>query len=243
MNKKRKVEINTKLASIYIEEMFPSNGQYPDIIEKQFQFRKNNIFSNENLIAIADMGEAIWWNRPQIENTDQAWGIHSDGLPCCNLPIFLGKNMVWKSEYNVLLNKHNIPTIIQIKFDKELTENEWNEIKKMSFSVISRTLLRLGVVETDLCVINNDLLLRGKKFSGSEQIIKRDLNIFTECLFVTLKYSEEKELFDKLTCGKVSATALKQITGLIDEYPEITKEKFLEIYCEEFKKYLEELNF
>lgn len=236
MNTKRKLEIPTTVATIYVEDMHPTANKYPDIIENQFQFRKNNKFTGENVVVIADMGEAIWWNRPQIENTDAAWG-WMGSMPCCNLPIFLGKNKVWKSDYNVLLNKNNIPTIIQIKFNHELTSEEMHKLTKMSVSIITNTLLRLGVSEKDLCVINNDLLLRGKKFVGIEQV-PADKNIYTECLFITLKYREEKELFDQLTSGKAGSQALKKITGLIDEYENITKENFLAIYCEEFKNYL-----
>lgn len=238
MQTKRNLEIDTKVATIYVEDMHPSEGKYPDIIENQFQFRKNNVFTGTNVVAIANMGEAIWWNRPQIEDTSAAWGWGSDGLPCCNLPIFLGKNKVWKSAYNVLLNKNNIPTIVQIKFEHILTDDEFKRLGRMSFDVIKNTLIQLGVPEKDLCIINNDLLLRGKKFVGSEQVCKED--IYTECLFITLKYQEEKEIFDKLTSGKVGATANRQITGLIDEYETFTKEEFLKIYCEEFKKYLDQ---
>lgn len=239
-NTKRKIEIQTAIATIYVEDMHPSINKFPDIIENQFQFRKYNKFTGENVIAIADMGEAIWWNRPQIEDTSAAWG-WQDNIPCCNLPIFLGKNKVWKSNYNVLLNKNNIPTIIQLKFNHELSDKEIELLSKMSFSVISAALLRLGVPEKDLCAINNDLLLRGKKFVGIEQV-PSGKNIYTECLFITLKYLEEKELFDQLTGGKVGAQAVKKITGLIDEYESFTKEEFLKIYCEEFKKYLDQFS-
>jgi hypothetical protein len=40
----------------------------------------------------------------------------------------------------------------------------------MSFIVIAQTLLNLGVPEHDMCCLNNDLLLKGKKFAGSERI-------------------------------------------------------------------------
>lgn len=238
MEKKRKIEINTTIATIYVEDMHPTENKYPDIIENQFQFRKFNHFTGDNVVAIADMGEAIWWNRPQAEDTEAAWGVESDGRPCCNLPIFLGKNKIWKSNYNVLLNKNNVPTIVQLQFQHELTQKELLELSQMSFTVIRQTLLRLGVQESDLCAINNDLLLRGKKFVGSEQVIRS--NIYTECLFITLKYKEEKDIFKHLTSGKVSATANREITGLIDEYENFTKEDFLKIYCEEFKKYLDQ---
>lgn len=233
-----KLKLQTKVAALYIEEMYPTLNKRPSIIENLFQFRKNNIFTGENMVVIADMGEAMWWNRPQIENTEAAWGIHDDGLHCCNLPIFLGKNKTWKSAYNVLLNKNNIPTALQIKFNHTLTSTEIDRLTQMSSAVIISTLDKLGVPLQDICVMNNDLLLKGKKFVGNEQVFKD--NIYTECLFITLRYKEEKDLFDRLTSGKTSATAHREITGVLDEYENITKEDFLKTYCEEFKKYLDQ---
>lgn len=233
-----KLKLQSAVATICVEDMFPSENKRPSIVENQFQFRKNNKFVGENAVVIADMGEAIWWNRPQVENTTAAWGLMPDGTHCCNLPIFLGKSKTWKSDYNVLLNKNNVPTMIQIKFNHILTTDEIIKLRHMSFEVILNTIKRLGVKEKDLCILNNDIMLRGKKFVGSEQICKE--NIYTECLFITLKYLEEKELFDQLTSGKVSATAHKKITGLMDEYETFTKEEFIHIYCEEFKKYLDQ---
>lgn len=233
----RQFEQQANIAKICIETMQPTQGKCPEIIENQFQFRKNNKFVGENLVVIGDMKEAVWWNRPQIEDTEAAWGEHK-GMPCCNLPISFGKSKTWKSNYNILLNKNNIPTIVQLQFNHILSIDELNRLKHMSFAIILNTLKKLKVKEEDLCVLNNDLMLKGKKFIGSEQVYRE--NVYTECIYITLKYLEEKNLFDQLTSGKVSATAHKQITGLIDEYPTITKEDFLKIYCEEFKKYLDQ---
>ena len=232
------LEFKTRLATIRVEKMCPTLNARPEIIENLFHFRKTNEFIGENLIIIADMGEAVWWNRPQLKDTNAAWGIMPNGMPCCNLPISFGKEMAWKSKYNILLNKNNFPTAIQLKFSHKLTFEELAKIQTMSFTVIQNTLQRLGVSKRDLCMLNNDLMLRGKKFIGKEQVCTD--NIFTECLYITLKYKDEEEVFKQLSHGKVSATAHRGITGLIDEYPSITKEEFLKIYCEEFKKYLDQ---
>lgn len=231
-------KIVTPIATIYTTEFCPSKNKFPTFIEHQFQFRKYNKVIGENEIVLANMGEAVWWNRPQIEDTEEAWGIAADGLPCCNLPISFGKKNTWKSNYNILINKNNLPIGIQLKFNHDLTLEEIRKLKHMSFAVIWNTLKKLNINEKDLCVINNDILLRGKKFIGSECVLSE--NVYTECIYITLKYLEEKEVFDRLSYGKVSATAHKQITGLIDEYPNITKEEFLQICCEEFRKYLEQ---
>ena len=241
MNKKLKIV--TKLATIYIEETYPTEGKYPEIVEHLYQYRKTGTFSGNNVVAIADMHEAMWWNRPLLEDTKAAWGIHTDGLPCCNVPTVFATDRTWKNKYNILVNKNNVPTIIQIKFPKSLTTNSIVKLYSMIFTVISRTLLRLGVNEQDLCQINNDLLLRGKKIVGVEQSYNSDTNIYTGAFFITLKYWDEKELFERLSYGKVPATAKRKITGIIDEYPDITKEEFLKVYCEEFKDYLNQFEF
>ena len=60
--------------------------------------------------------------------------------------------------------------MIQLKFKHILSAEEVMKLKHMSFAVILNTLRTLGILEKDLCIINNDLLLRSKKFVGSEQI-------------------------------------------------------------------------
>ena len=47
-NTKRKIEIQTAIATIYVEDMHPSINKFPDIIENQFQFRKHNKFVESN---------------------------------------------------------------------------------------------------------------------------------------------------------------------------------------------------
>lgn len=232
------INISTPIARIYEADLCPSEGKIPKFFEDQFQLRKYEKFTGQNEIVFADIKEPIWWNRPQIEDTNTAWRLEKDGLYSCNLPISFGKEKRWKSNYNILVNKNNIPIGIQLKFKHELSASELKKLKCMSFSIILKTLLALGVQEKDLCVLNNDLLLKGKKFVGSESVCTN--TIYTECIYITLKYEEEKEIFNRLTSGKVAATAHKQITGLLDEYPEITRKQFLKICSEEFKKYLEQ---
>ena len=242
MHNNRIFEVTTSLATIYVEETHPSIGKYPEIVEQLFRFRKENKFSGNNVVAIADMGEAMWWNRPQPEDTNSAWGIEKDGLPCCNVPTLFTKAHKWKSKYNILVNKHNVPTIIQIKFKQLPTTETINKLYSMTFKVIYQTLLKLGVAEQDLCQINNDILLRGKKIVGTERSFDASQYIYTEALFITLKYTEEQDIFSRLSSGKVAATAKRGITGILDEYPTITKDRFLKIYCEEYKAYLDQIN-
>ena len=64
----RKLEIKTSIATSYVEDMCPSENKYPDIIDKQYKFRKYGEFTGDNVVAIADMGEALWWNRPQARH-------------------------------------------------------------------------------------------------------------------------------------------------------------------------------
>lgn len=240
MKNNRIFKTQTPVATIYIEETQPSANKRPEVVEHLFHFRKEKEFSGNNVVAIADMKEAMWWNRPQPNDTTSAWGVEKDGLPCCNVPTLFSKEHVWKSKYNILVNRHNVPTIIQIRFEHPLTTEELRKLYSMTVRVITQTLIRLGVVEQDLCHINNDLLLKGKKIMGTERTYDSATKIYTEALFITLKYQEEKDIFMRLSHGKVAATAKREITGLIDEYPAITKEDFLKIYCEEFKKYLDQ---
>lgn len=233
---KKNLEIQTSIATIKVVDGWPSKNIIPIELQQQFNFRKHNSLEGDNSITIINMHEPVWWLRPFIEDTNTAITLDEDKGYTCMLPFFLGKNHTWKSAYNVLVNKNNLPTLIQLKFEHSLTEEEKNKLIKMSFVVIIQALLNLGVPEHDICCLNNDLLLKGKKFAGSERIWQT--NIYTECLFINLKYLEEKNLFDQIYVGK--KTKSREITGILDEYDFITKEAFIKAYCEEFKKYLDQ---
>lgn len=230
-----KTEIQSNIATIQVVKAAPSKNIIPKEVYQQFNFRKYSTWEGENSVTIIDMQEPVWWNRPLKANTEEALSVASDGIYQCMLPLFKETSQLWKTNYNVLVNKNNLPTLIQLKFENPLSTQQLQQLLSMSFWVILQTLIKLGVPETDLCCLNNDLLIKGKKFAGSERIY-RD-NIYTECLFINLKYEDEKELFSQIYQGKKPH---RLITGILDEYPNLTKETFIEAYCTEFKTNLDQ---
>lgn len=211
---------------VKISQIYPSKGIFPDILKNQFHYRKYKEFIGNSEIVIADMKEATWWNRPLIENTNQLLKLESDGIYSFNLPLAFNYDK-WKSNYNVLLNKYNAPLAIHLYFKNELSAEEYSELRLIATKAVVNTLVEVGIPREEIVFINNDILLKGKKFSGGECI--HDKNIFEENIFITLHYFEEKEIFDRLTIGKIKPK--RDITGVFDEFKiNSTKQQFLEKY-------------
>ena len=218
----------------YTEPMVPSKNQNPHIMFNQFQYRKTGEFIGGSEIAFALMEEPIWWNRPLPEDTTELVKLEPDGIYSYNFPLYIPKK-AWKSDYNILLNKYNCPLAIHLKFDHTLTQEERTAISTLSHTVILKTLLDFGIQESAIGVMNNDLWLYGKKFSGGEQLFGD--NTFSEDVLITFRYKDEKDVFDRLTYG--TAEPKKQITGILDEFPDLcTQEQFIEKFFVNAKEYL-----
>ena len=106
----------------------------------------------------------------------------------------------------------------------------WLSLKKMLVAKVYETLLELRVNKKDLSFSHNDLLYKGKKFMGDENRIEN--GVFTEAAVITLEYTPEEEIFQRLT-GKY---ALKRgITGIIEETQCFTKQQFIDKLLEKIK--------
>lgn len=217
---------------VKINQINPTNGLIPDILKNQFHYRKYKEFIGKSEIVIADMKEATWWNRPLAENTNQLLKIESDGLYSFNLPIAWTYDK-WKSNYNVILNENNTPVAIHLCFKTKLSDELKSDLRKLTGRSIYKALIAAGIPEDEIVFLNNDILVKGKKIAGGECISKD--NIYEENIFLTLNYSIEKPIFDRLTIGK--AKPKRAITGVFDEFEtKLKKEDFLKLY----KKVLEE---
>ena len=62
-------------------------------------------------------------------------------------------------------------------------------------------------------------------------------NVFTQNTIITILAQPEKDLFDRLT-GKYAH--VKTITGIGEEVPSITKEKFINTLYEKLEEYVKE---
>lgn len=213
----------------------PSTGEH-HVFANQFIWRNTKKFVGDSEIVIMDNKENAWWNRPA--ESDTLCKKEADGLYSYNMP-FLGldadRKDLYKTEYNVLVNLHSVPCVAHIKIDDTWTEEQKRAINRIFFRCIYDTLIDLGVPESSLVRSGNDILFNGKKFVGSEELLTDD--IYVENVIVTLQFLPEKDIFARLT-GKYAHK--RQITGIADEVPSITKEAFIDKLYEKICAYVEE---
>ena len=224
------------MMKVTIEELNLTNNIIPEAVFHQYHFRKTKEFIGKSFVGIGNVQEAFWWNRPELKNATKCLDQNTTAGNSLNLPLLSGFPS-WKSNYNILINKHNAPTILHLSFKKDLSENEISYLSKVTTKAIFNTLKALNIPDKDFGAYNNDLLLKGKKICGCERTWYK--NIYEEDLCLTLKYIEEKELFDKLTYGK--AKPKREITGIFDEYSlNYNKAEFLELYRKNLEESLNE---
>ena len=101
----------------------------------------------------------------------------------------------------------------------------------LTYAVLN-ALYDLGAPREKIALVNNDILYDGKKFVGDEQ--RLDGQYFTENMVITLNYTKEAELFNRLT-GKYAL--MRGICGIIEETNCFTKEQFIDAIISNIKKY------
>ena len=211
---------------IRIEKLNPTENSYNSIIEYQFKFRKTGIFIGENLAAIGNVTAPLWWNRPLKEEADQIIKLEADNLYSINLPMLSEKNK-WKKNYNILVNEWSIPMLMQLKFKNTISESGKNKLRSLLFNTMYKTLVELGVPDSSIANLNNDLLINGRKVAGTECYLTD--NIYCSSVIFTLKFKQEQEIFSRLTYGKMKPK--RQITGILDEFDiKYTKQECLNIF-------------
>lgn len=220
--------------SIYAVPMVPSKGQNPDIMKKQFVWRKTGVYDGNSEIVVALMEEPIWWNRPL--ESDSLCKLEPDGIYSYNLP-FLWDRGLYKSGYNLLLNKNSVPVAAQIRINPNWTAAQLNLLHHFMINAAYDALLALGVDAKRLEKAHNDLLFDGKKFMGGEEIERGGW--FTSDYIITMQYKPEKEIFDRLT-GEFAQK--RGITGIIEETNLFTKEEFTTKLLEKIKDIFDQLD-
>ena len=212
--------------------MAPSESENPEILKKQFDWRNGIKYAGESEIVFADIKENVWWNRPL--NSDVFVKQEEDGLWSYNLPLaWRQESVAWKANYNVLLNKDNLPVAGMIKVNKHWTVDDFTKLKRLLIDGVYNALIKLGVSEDKLQQPGNDILYDGKKFFGIETIVK-DGWFSIDC-FITLRYKPAQEVFDRLSGHFVK---YKSITGIMEETELFTKEEFIKVLTEELQSIL-----
>jgi hypothetical protein len=223
---------NIKNIIVTKDVLSPSQGKHT-ILPEMFTWRTEKKFVGENKIVVVDPLEAAWWNRPLA--TEAFCKKEADGVYSYNLP-FLHKdnnNLLFKTNYNVLLNKNSVCIVVHIQLDSTWTEEQKLLLSKMLRCCIEDALAALGVKKEDLSHNGNDLYFRGIKFSGEEQLFEGD--VFTQATVITLEVVPEKDIFARLT-GKYAFK--KPITGISEEAPSVTKEALIEALIKNINMYI-----
>jgi len=219
---------------IEIAELNPSKGVNPRIIYDQFRWRKTHEYSGPNTIQIGDVKEPIWWNRPI--KTDRAVKKEPDGLYSYNLP-YIYTDRLFKSEYNLLVGRGSVPIMLMLKIDEGWEPKQRACAIKLLKTAVWKTAVRLGADKGKLSNPMNDLMYGGKKFMGYE--CTEHGGWFGAAAVVTLNYSNEKDIFQKLT-GEYALR--RPICGIQEELGDsFTKEQFTETLIEELEKLLKAL--
>ncbi len=217
-----------KELNIEIAVLNPSKGITPQIVKDQFHWRKTHEYFGLNTIAIGDVKEPIWWNRPIHTNilTKQ----EEDGLYSYDLP-YIYTNRFFKSKYNVLVGEGTVPLMMMIKIDPNWTTKQRTNMAHLAKTAVYNVALKFGADKAKLSNPRNDLLYDGKKFMGYE--CTEHGGWFGAAAVITLNYSNEKDIFQRLT----GEFALKRtICGIQEELNNsFTKEQFIDALIEEFK--------
>lgn len=208
------------------EEFDTTTGKIPDILKEQFAIRTGQCTTCKNRMTIGKVTKALWWNRPR--HSDTVSKESTDGLGRIDLP-YIKDIDSYKTDYNLLIGTGCLPIAINLDVTS-LDESTKNYLQELVMNTIIKTLEYLGVDMSHISLANNDLLYDGKKFVGDESTFKD--NIFIETTVITLNYSNEKEIFDKLT----GEHALKRgITGIIEETNSFSREQFIELFTRLYK--------
>ena len=134
---------------------------------------------------------------------------------------FIGKGikeLEWKQKCDLLLPEHGFNTTVKIKFDSSWTPERQKALDELTFSTIIRVVKEHGG-DGHIKQIGNDLLYDGKKFAGKEWLFIQNVG-YIENTVVTCEYEPEKRWFEKLYHHPEE----KQITGITEELPSVTKE-------------------
>lgn len=214
-------------------DLEPSKNITPDIIYQHFNWRNDKLVTCNNIVAFGNVKEPIWWNRPY--QSDIVIKQEPDGLYSYNLPYIYRQNNI-KTKYNLLVNKNSVPLLILIKLDKTWTAKQYNILNNhLAINAVYKALIKLGVNKEKLKIVNNDIIYDNKKkFMGTESSMLGGW--FGLAAIVTLRYTEEKDIFNRLS-GKYAAQ--RGICGIQEETNDIfTKEEFIEAVTIELQKIL-----
>lgn len=199
---------------------------------------KNRILKNfegGDFYYIWDFKNSFYFNRPL--NPCVMWQKDPRGIMSINWQ-FIGADipeLQWKSKCDLLVPTHGVVTTVRVKFDERWSEKRQRDLDNLTFSTIKEAILKNGGDPQLLEQKGNDLLYRGKKFAGKEWKLAINMG-YLENVVLTCEYEKEKEWFDKL----YHWPGEKQITGITDEVPTVTKDILIEALYKKSQEFFNE---
>lgn len=216
-----------------ILEFEPRNfTDYPiglETLKTMQQCRLNGNFNGPDFFYVWDFKESCFFNRPLDEK--EIFTPDPRGLMGMNWR-FIGKGipeMQWKHKCDLLLPEHGFNTTVKIRFDASWTAEKQKALDELTFSTIIHVVKEHGG-DGHIQQVGNDLLYDGKKFAGKEWLFLQDIG-YIENTVVTCEYEPEKLWFEKL----YHHSGERQITGITEELPEVTKELLMREISKEVK--------
>lgn len=147
---------------------------------------------------------------------------------------FIGGNdpaLQHKLKQDLLLPEHGLMILSKVFFKGMWSEERMNALDDFTMSALKEIILENGGEESKLTQKGNDLLYNGKKFCGKEWKFLPPY-AYIENTVLTTEYLPEKKWFDML----YHYDGEKQITGITEEVPTVTKELLATELLRKFKE-------
>lgn len=144
--------------------------------------------------------------------------------------VYYGNSGINGTEY---LQEHNIPfiklsypiagTIVGLKGDLNLSINCTRLISDQIMNSIKDTIIDFGA---NASIKNNDILIDGKKFCGAVGFFKINEADDYYKMYIHLSFNLDRELIKRVAIKP----QLKELIGLNEIFPELSREKFLNLW-------------
>lgn len=136
-----------------------------------------------------------------------------------------------KLKQDLLLPEHGLMILSKVFFKGQWSEEKMNALDDFTMSALKEIILENGGEESKLTQKGNDLMYNGKKFCGKEWKFLPPY-AYIENTVLTTEYLPEKKWFDML----YHYDGEKQITGITEEVPTVTKELLATELLRKFKE-------
>lgn len=180
--------------------------------------RKGNL-EDFDFYHVWSLEKSVFFNRRRESNS--IFNIDPRGLNSIDIT-FIGKDILdlqYKLKQDLLLPKHGLAVMCKVKFDDSWSEERMKKLDDFTMNTIIRIIVENGGDPSCVEQRGNDLLYNGKKFCGKEWKFLPPYG-YIENTVLTTEYLPEKQWFDQL----YHYEGEKQITGITEEVPSVTKE-------------------